>query len=64
MDTPQRHRTIEDNNTSAIPARSRAASAHLERGAALLAAGDEALERALGRDSRQFLSQVRQEGGQ
>lgn len=35
-----------------------------ERGAALLAAADDAISRALSRNSAEFLAQNRQEGGQ
>jgi hypothetical protein len=50
--------------TDPAPEDERERAALRDRGAALLAAADEAIARTLSRDSAEFLAQNRQEGGE
>jgi hypothetical protein len=63
MDSRQRREHWNETGSPASAGRG-PRSGNRERGNSLLAAADEAITRALSRDSRQFLADVEQEGGE
>ena len=64
MDRRERSRTEDESPRESQPPGAPPSGGLLEAADRLLAAGDEAINRALSRDSEVFLAAVRQEGGQ